>query len=164
MDLAFYTNRHLAKISGFSKRQISYLTERGVIKPEKDSYGRGSIRFYSKFDLFQVFLVKTLRSTQIEYAQCTDYTRVLCKYWDEYKGLCSGNSHLRRYQFVIVDALICFVVDADIAIRSFILDTNGNDMEGSVGSYIVSTQNAESVISINLSKIISKVRNANSVI
>ena len=64
-----YTNKDIQLITGMTHRQIIYATKQMLGEAEVQSAsGRGSIRIYSNWDLYRLYLVKVLKDSGLEYA------------------------------------------------------------------------------------------------
>lgn len=62
MTTHIYTTAEVARLSGFTKRQISYWAREGIIVPSiQQAYGSGTRRRYSFDDLLQLRFVRQLK-------------------------------------------------------------------------------------------------------
>jgi DNA-binding transcriptional MerR regulator len=63
-----FSNADISRITGLSARQIIYLSERGVIDSDiEKAAGRGTTRWYSKANVFEFLVAKTLRNAMLEW-------------------------------------------------------------------------------------------------
>lgn len=76
-----YTNGEIQKIANLTHRQVIYLTEKILGKPEiQDADGRGSTRLYSVTDLLKIILAHSMRSSGIELKTVSDAMALLNQY------------------------------------------------------------------------------------
>lgn len=82
-----FKHSQVVKATGLSQRQLIYVSERGVVGVAVEPQGRGSSRQYSKFNVFQVELFKTLRKCGLEFATIKNYMeRDVKRLWELMKG------------------------------------------------------------------------------
>jgi len=64
-----YSPKKVAAATETSDRNLIYLAERSIIDVAVEAQGRGTSRQYSKFNVFQIVLVNTLRRAGIEFGK-----------------------------------------------------------------------------------------------
>lgn len=66
----FFTKKQIAETAGLTPRQVQFYVEEGIITPDVDSgRGRGNVRKYSRKNLLEFMLVKTLSDYKIGISQ-----------------------------------------------------------------------------------------------
>lgn len=79
-----YTNKNIQDLVGLTHRQVIYLTEKVLRKPEiQDATGRGSTRLYSSRDLFKLMSSKLLRDLGLDVNTVARAVKILTEHNQE---------------------------------------------------------------------------------
>lgn len=82
-----FKHTKVIKATDLSERQLIYISERGIVGVAVEAQGRGSSRQYSKFNVFQAVLFRTLRECGLEFASIKNYMeRDVKRIWELMRG------------------------------------------------------------------------------
>lgn len=99
------SNKEAADFTGFTKRQVLYLAEKGIVPSDLDAIGRGSTRRYSRKGLLQLMVAKALRDGGVDFPAVGLVARAVASFYVELTQL-RGESTGRK-----LNALRLHVVD-----------------------------------------------------
>jgi len=68
-----FSPKKVVEATEVNERTLIYLAEKGVIGVAVEPQGRGTSRQYSKFNIFQILLVRALRRSGIEFGRIKNY-------------------------------------------------------------------------------------------
>lgn len=68
-----FNPKNVVEATEVTDRTLIYLAEKGVIGVAVEPQGRGTSRQYSKFNVFQILLVRALRRSGIEFGRIKNY-------------------------------------------------------------------------------------------